>query len=601
MASVEYPIEGRLGRYTLALSNLNEAPKVGPTGTQIVSDVVVQYGDMSIEDPEMPILKSTLELTFSDPQGSLADEAERSKIKAELRGPGVNWQGRLTPFRTLRPLNYSTRPSDLTLSFYGGIADLKQDTESVLASKEDKNESFDRSADFAEAVAVIGNVVELGFPEAGGDNPGGVVVTNVEFENNQGDVYGESGLDQVLGQQGLEAETLEDDLRFLCRALQARAFRTFNTGRFVIVPASQPKGGLSGTNYYIGGDPGRVSRGFGDITIASESERVRLFEKAPDVLEDDPEFGFQPHTQSGAVEYELGEDYNLLANAEFAIDLATDNPNFAEWDTNTDVDQVTAADVQFGDPEPPKPEGDLMAFGVDSASTESATQEVGSVPVADSTSGSVPSGLLLTFSGYKIGSPDSTPSLTVELELDPSDGSSKITKTVSGTDAFQEEASLILPLDKPGDVTIKASGVDSAWYAPQLRFIAGERKIADSVIYRNEASDGRMKPEESGGARIRRSSTIQFYKPKTYRNTRFSATSGLASAFNATDRLRRRPASGVSVKTRVLGLHGPETRLVLRNPNSGNLLNFYAGRGRKINVTEGTTELADSQLPTDAQ
>jgi len=51
------------------------------------------------------------------------------------------------------------------------------------------------------------------------------------------------------------------------------------------------------------------------------------------------------------------------------------------------------------------------------------------------------------------------------------------------------------------------------------------------------------------------------------------------------------------VRTRVLGLHGPETRIVLVNPTTGEELTFYGGLGRLINVTRGDTELADVQLP----
>lgn len=593
MAARTFDVTGRFGGYELTFSNLEAGaslPKVEP-----LSDVVIRYGEMSVDGEPMPLLKSTLQLTFFDPRGRLADQVEARQLEARLTGPGVDWRGRLTPRRALRPLNWKTKPGNLDLAFYDGIADLKTDAQSILAGDIDQRADFSRSGDYGRALAFAGNITEDGLG-ASADSPGAALATNVEMDNDDNETYGQQGLDTVLAAADYEAESLEDDIKHICATLQCRAFRTLKDGRFTVVPAAQPVGTLSGTRYYFAEsdvDPRRQV--FGSLTVETEPETIELDEKRFETFDDDKSsFGFHPFENAGAVEYEVGSEYNLVRNPEFDVDVGEDDASFPHWTTSPDVDQVSGSETQASSEDAPDAEG--MALGSDSGSTETAEQQIGEVAPAGTTSGGLPSGAVLFFDAFKMGSPSQTPSLTVTLRLVPDDGSSDVTSTV--TDPFGPDQTVQISFDKAGTLYVEADGIEAAWFSPELRFLEGGKKIAETLIYRNPDSSDRWEAETAGAARILRSANVEYWPPVTYRNTRFSVSRTLPWAFNATDRLRRRPIDGTAVRTRVLGMHGPETRIVLVHPVTGEELTFYGGLGRLINVTRGDTELADVQLPT---
>lgn len=593
MASRSFDVSGRLGEYELELSGL-EAGATLPR-VEALSDVVIRYGEMSVDSEPMPLLKSTLQLTFFDPRGRLADQVEAQQLRARLTGPGVDWQGRLTPRRALRPLNWQTKPGNLDLAFYDGIADLKTDANSILASDIDQREQFSRAGDYGRALAFAGNIAEDGLG-ASADSPGAALASNVEMDNDDNETYGQAGLNSVLAASDYEAESLEDDIKHICATLQCRAFRTLNGGRFTVVPAAQPTGPLPGTRYYFAEsdvDPRRQVTG--SLTVETEPETIDLSEERFEVFDDDKgSFGFHPFENAGAAEYEVGSEYNLTRNPEFNVDVGEDDGTFPHWTTSTDVDQVTASDTQASQED--APDGDGMALGSDSGSTETAEQRIGEVSPAGTTSGGLPSGAVLFFDAFKMGSPSQTPALDVTLRLVPDDGSSDVTSTVS--DPFGPEQSLQISFDKAGTLYVEASGIEAAWFSPQLQFLEGGKKIAETLIYRDPDSSDRWEVPTAGAARVLRSANVEYWPPTTYRNTSFSVSRTLPWAFNATDRLRRRPVDGTAVRTRVLGLHGPETRIVLVHPVTGEELTFYGGLGRLINLTTGDTEIADVQLPT---
>jgi hypothetical protein len=57
-----------------------------------------------------------------------------------------------------------------------------------------------------------------------------------------------------------------------------------------------------------------------------------------------------------------------------------------------------------------------------------------------------------------------------------------------------------------------------------------------------------------------------------------------------------RPFGAKVLTAKIAGLHGPETGFVIRKPD-GSKGYFICGRGRILNLTEGTTQISDIEVP----
>jgi hypothetical protein len=93
---------------------------------------------------------------------------------------------------------------------------------------------------------------------------------------------------------------------------------------------------------------------------------------------------------------------------------------------------------------------------------------------------------------------------------------------------------------------------------------------------------------------------VNGHETADFENTRFSVSNRFPWLVIANGELRRRPADMQTIRTRVPGLYGPETRLnitVPSGPDGGAV--YTIGGGRRINLTTGDTEISDVQIPAD--
>jgi len=568
MASI-FNIKGRLGDYVLDLLTTEDLPRV-----DVQEAPVIEYGEMSIERESMPILKSTMDVLFFDPEGRLSKVAEQGAIRAVLRGPGVYWQGNITNRMTMRPLNFRTRPGETRLKFEDGFGRLSTGELTSVLRGDRSTFGLGSQPSYANALAVIGSEI---FERAGlASLP--AVLTNVKLIDYAGTSHGQDALDSVYAGDGYAGSTLAEDLRHMLATLQARAFQPLGElDRIWIVPAAQPTGTFSATEYVK--SSGTLLGG----SYSAETKEITLPEVTLRDLDDEQAYGTRAFRNAGRVRYRLGADYNLVRNPDAQSPLQGPGGGLTDDIAHWPGDAVEK-DPSFVDG---SPGGQVFSLG-EGGTVESDSQVVMDLEPIQLSSGQSPSGVRLTFDGYKQTSKANTPTLQARLEVDGASGTVSTSK--SEPDTFAEGVTLTLDGVPDGQVKISFEGNDCAFYQPQVELIEFGQRQQDEIVYGVSDYNGVWDVSDAGAARV------GAFAVKRYTNAKYNTSSYRPERANALIKLRRRVVGARGLRTRVLGLYGPETRLVVKGPDLPEGT-YMAGVGRRLHIKEGETEIADTQLP----
>jgi hypothetical protein len=577
-----FDLFNRWGRYEIEIDGLDSDNSV-----RVLDDVVIQYGELT-RNPAPILLKSTCEIEFSDPLGELSDALSRfprelfdgstQRITVHIRSTAsaafpVSWWGKAAPVRSLRPLNYDTKPGQLRVLFYDGFRDLESEP-SVLTLGTDDFLTFGNAPTFARVIANCDTV-------RGGSN----IYSDIQMTGWDGGTFDAADIDSMFAGPSYRGDSLLADVKYICRVMGCRVYRNLASGTIEFVPQSLPPGTFDATRAepVDDFDPGTL---FPDqYTVTSANIRVR--EASFDVVDDDgDDFGFQAIEDAGSVVFEPGSEYNLVRNPRPDYALLADGVD-PHW-TITGIVSEQAGDAF----------SDVPGFYLenDSGNPSSIEQTVGSFEPVFLAGLSSRAGILLDWTGKQNDvNPGTT--LDVELTFSPDGGGADLTVSKAYPDTARGQETVFLELTGitgPGTLSVKFTGSGTEVYDPRIRFLDDRGRIVEKIYVRGDDYNGNR---TIGGFEY---PFVNGHETADFENTRFSVSNRFPWLVIANGELRRRPADMQTIRTRVPGLYGPETRLnitVPSGPDGGAV--YTIGGGRRINLTTGDTEISDVQIPAD--
>lgn len=637
---IESVIRSRMGRYTLrvydrrpavvlpggAADGISASGSGEPRALPVAGDVVIRWGDIKHEYG-LGVLPSYVEVSFLDRSGwlrSVFDNAYTPEAAAYVRlietlfpasiegpdgrGGRFTWHGIVARGTRQRALARRLGPGTTSIYLYDGLAALS-DMPPLYAGYS------------------LGEWLTTALAEV---NPlAGDMCAHHDLIGRTG--AGEeldllASFDRLHIPPEADVSTRREQLDYICAQLGTRCFFDPERGAFVMMHRASigertevvrltpptPEIGGSGAGGTSAGSSGAGTYSAEAYTLPARTETVE-----PNALQAGGRHQgeLQDLEEAGIVEITLPDEYNLVRDPHFRQVDIQDATSFVYWDTSGASNTIGSR------------EG--IALG-GTGSIGTARQEVATlVPAEARTAAGQGLRAIMTWSAEENGN---DPSLTVRLTTVEERAAGAVTKSVSlstddsvGLDPITDASDAALVSDvfkKATRIEVEMSGDKVRITNVRLRLLEpiGDKVITTLFVSASGLSIRPVRVEGVEGLHVTNEEVIApfgtenigpliGYTSRRYSSSAYEGVGGrdtyeLGFLYAAADRARARTSGVETLRARALpGLLGPRTRLMITKPEdsgryaSGTPTAFIVGGGRSINLSDGTTEIADCQLP----
>jgi len=284
---------------------------------------------------------------------------------------------------------------------------------------------------------------------------------------------------------------------------------------------------------------------------------------------EDTQDAFQDVEQAGTIKVELGDDYNLVYAGACEI-------------TEDEGEMLIAPDLEEG-------EGPFLEMNGTGSSASDGTirAHLGSL---SPTTGR-PLGLRLT---WNVVRNEGGGSVTL------SNGSS-----ISSTSTPADEELIVPALSSDIDAFADFQGTEFSVSDVRCQFLDQRGRRVETLFNRTDPTgvEG-IEIDNLRFPRVEPPNDVQYTAGITYYARRMDHplfSSDLGFLARAQMIRQYRPFGIQSVQTRIFGLYGPEDMLILPVPDGNDTRRapFVCGQGRSVNLTTGTTEISDVEIPSE--
>lgn len=581
--------------YTLLLEGVGSV-SLPDTSAIALQNATLRWGD-SGDDWGAPLLLSTLQTTFYDPDNQLAPiltNVGARQVKARLIGPGgFDWRGFYTadpisqPFITDRGGERQT----FDVLFYDGIADIAQEQ---IQTRPTRLIDLLSAYTLYDKEPFVYSDIEWTRRDAEtiGEDPQNTTTTQTIAELTDVRL---AGFDSVTGSDSLLVDegNAKKGLEALCEALDLRIYASPTHQRIMCVPRYRVGQDLEGFTYPGGG------------SIDAGSVEARTAALGRESLLGD--FRYRALDDAGAVQVDFPRDHSLhTPHFEFTetvsdISLLRADPDYA-WPSFKMVSESgTPKGIRYSTDELPaanfeRPlivvEWDFAdVFPVEVATTEVQVQYIG---LTDSVG-------ITNVYGDRVDSDEEHPvgeqRIILEIPSDPVfNGRVQVTFTILDADELVSPTAYNVNVDQLAirlgfeDVDDQDEVITVDTYrtgpGPPIGFPSAEGR-------RGQVID--VPPRTHLDGVLPDSRDMNDYRPVArYRNPFYTGTGYLSPHFRrADDRVRAQTTAVKSLRATILGVYGPEWQL--RYPQKDGL-KYIAGEGRKIEFTTGRVETTTYDL-----